>query len=239
MPQRICMTVRRQSIHISLLFILAHVDPPLAPLPNRPDLKEFVGEETHLPTPPVRSRTASDSHSPFQSAGLGNAQPDPSVWSEEQQQQLMSALMGGLGRAPPNFPGQPRLPSSSASEAPSDAPNASPPEDPLAAMIAAMTQQQQGGGQAPMGGFPGMNMEPPAPRPPKTLLQKVMPVVHLVAAWFLFAYFFTWREPLAYELQSHGSVLGASRWRRWAELAWKSPVEGWGVQAVVRSLSLQ
>ena len=186
-----------------------------------------------LPTPPVRSRTASDSHSPFQSAGLGNSQPDPSVWSEEQQQQLLDALRGGPGR-PPQLPGQQRLPSSSSSvnDQPQDTPAQ---EDPLAALLTAMTQQQKEGGQEMFGNIPGMTMQPPTPPAPKTLLQKVMPLVHLVAAWLLFAYFVIWKEPEAYDVRSHGSVLAQSRWKRWAEMGWKNPVDGWGVQAVVRS----
>ncbi|KAH8101549.1 hypothetical protein BXZ70DRAFT_933823 [Cristinia sonorae] len=202
-----------------------HDDPPLAPLPARPNLEEFVGEETRLPTPPVRSRTASDSRSPFASAGLGAAQPDPSVWSEEQQQQLRAALLGGAGGMPSLFPGQQQLPSTGASNA-SDTPL---PDDPLAAMMAAMTQQS-GGAPNPFANMAGMTMEPPAPPAPKTRLQKLMPVIHLVAAWLLFAYFAFWKEPEMFEA-SHG-LLPANRWRRWAELGWKDSKDGWGVQAV-------
>ncbi|TCD60795.1 hypothetical protein EIP91_009508 [Steccherinum ochraceum] len=207
-----------------------HDDPPLAPLPNRPNLEEFVGEESHLPTPPIRSRTASDSHTPFRSAGLGATQPDPSVWSEEQQQQLLSALMGGAAGGPSLFPGQPQLPSSGPSGGSStDGPA---PEDPLAAMFSAMTQQQ-GGAQGMFGaGMPGMNMQPPAPPTPKTLVQKLMPLVHLVAAWVLLAYFVIWKEPEVYDTQSYRSFLVQGRWRRWAELGHKSATDGWGVQTV-------
>ncbi|THH30390.1 hypothetical protein EUX98_g3793 [Antrodiella citrinella] len=213
-----------------------HDDPPLAPLPNKPDLKEFVGEQSRLPTPPARSRTASDSRSSFQSAGLGGAQPDPSVWSADQQQQLLAALMGG-GNGPPLFPGQPQLPSSGPSSN-SSTNDPSTPEDPLAAMIAAMTSQQNDSGAPnPFAGMPAMSglmgmQQPAAPRPPKTFLQKLMPVVHMVAAWMLFAYFVLWKEPEAYDARAHGSILVEGRWKRWAELGWKNAADGWGVQTV-------
>ncbi len=64
-----------------------HDDPPV---PKLSSLSNFTGEET----PPSRA----DPTPPFA--------PDPSVWSEQQQQQLMQALMGQLpaGTEPPPMP---------------------------------------------------------------------------------------------------------------------------------------
>ncbi|KAL4254480.1 GET complex subunit Get2/sif1 [Abortiporus biennis] len=206
-------------------------DPPLAPLPVRP-LEEFVGEQSSLPTPPLqqatppRSRNVSESHpasSPFNLAGLGNNAPDPSVWSEEQQKQFLSALMGGVN-ASPALPSQ-RITS------PDDGIDTPSGEDPLAALMSSLVQQQQAqpgtGIQSPFGtGF----AQPPAPPKPKTTVQRVMPLIHILAAWLLLAYFVLWKEPEVFDVASHGSV--SSLWRRWAELGWKSPTENWGVQTV-------
>ena len=87
--------------------------PPAAPLPGRIGLTDFVGETSDMPTPPAAatpqssgtraaSMPAATSTSPFSAAGLGSTEPDPSVWSSEQQQQFMSALLGAAasGRLP-------------------------------------------------------------------------------------------------------------------------------------------
>ncbi|KAI0324455.1 hypothetical protein GY45DRAFT_380364 [Cubamyces sp. BRFM 1775] len=197
-----------------------HNDPPLAPLPprERPGLSDFVGETSDMPTPPAASTPGSrnvsgSARSPFEAAGLGSGVPDPSVWSEEQQAQFMNAL---LGAAAARGPEQPQLPSSSPSAAPSStsattSTNAPPPD------------------ADPMGMGMGMSSAPPKP---KTFLQKILPLVHIIAAWVLLAYFVLWKEPEAYDAKTHGSELAEGRWRRWADLGWKSPEDGWGVQAV-------
>ncbi|KAI0638888.1 hypothetical protein C8Q77DRAFT_1078163 [Trametes polyzona] len=222
-----------------------HDDPPLASLPSRPGVSNFVGETSDMPTPPAASTPSSrnvsgSARSPFEAAGLGSNAPDPSVWSEEQQAQFMNALLGAAAsRGPEQQQQQPRLPSSSASVASSTTAASAgaqlPADDPMAALMSAL---QQGGAGAPPGfQFPGagmgMGMAPPAAPPkPKTFLQKLMPIIHIIAAWVLLAYFVLWKEPEAYEVKTHGSELASSRWRRWAELGWKSPEDGWGVQTV-------
>ncbi|KAI8983280.1 hypothetical protein BD414DRAFT_77199 [Trametes punicea] len=215
-----------------------HDDPPLAQLPNRPGLSEFVGETSDMPTPPAASTPASrnvsgSARSPFEAAGLGSGVPDTSVWSEQQQAQFMNALLGAAAAGPAE---QPRLPPSSSSATPSAAsePAGVPPpaEDPMVALMSVL----QGGAGAPPGfQFPGTGMGTPsqsATPKPKTFLQKILPLVHVLAAWALLAYFVLWKEPEAYEAKTHGIEAGDSRWRRWAELSWKSPDDGWGVQAV-------
>ncbi|CDO71732.1 hypothetical protein BN946_scf184920.g16 [Trametes cinnabarina] len=217
-----------------------HDDPPLAPLPNRPGLSDFVGETSDMPTPPAASTPASrnvsgSARSPFEAAGLGSGAPDPSVWSEEQQTQFMNALLGAAARGPEQP--QPRLPSSSAA-APSASASASPDapqqtEDPMAALMSAL---RQGGAGAPPGfQFPGAGVgmgTPAQPPKSKTFVQKLLPLIHVLAAWALLAYFVLWKEPEAYEAKTHGLGLAESRWRRWADLSWKSPEDGWGVQPV-------
>ncbi|KAI0641087.1 hypothetical protein C8Q79DRAFT_991594 [Trametes meyenii] len=215
-----------------------HDDPPLASLPSRPGVSDFVGETSDMPTPPAASTPSSrnvsgSARSPFEAAGLGTGVPDPSVWSEEQQAQFMNALLGAAARAPE----QPRLPSSSAAASSASA-SASTPEpmgDPMAALMSALQQGGGGAGAPPGFQFPGAGMGTAAPSTnpkPKTFVQKAMPIIHIVAAWVLLVYFVLWKEPEAYEAKTHGAELAESRWRRWAELGWKSPEDGWGVQTV-------
>ncbi|KAI0717498.1 hypothetical protein C8T65DRAFT_640782 [Cerioporus squamosus] len=205
-------------------------------IPSR-GLTDFVGETSDMPAPAGSAstpgaRNVSDAHaSPFSAAGLGSAAPDPSVWSEEQQQQFMNALLGAAASG--RFPGaeQPRprassTASSSTAVAPSIAASSTtavpPPDDPMAALMSAL---QQGGAGAP--GAPAFHAAPK----PKTLLQKLMPFVHIICAWVLLAYFALWKEPEVYEERTHGSVAG-NRWQRWADLAWKAPDGDFGVQWV-------
>lgn len=136
-----------------------------------------------------------------------------------------AGLFGGLDRSQQQQ--QRRIPSGA-----SDTSSQSPPDDPLAALMQSFNQP---GAQSPLGAFSGFAPpQPPAPPKPKTLLQKLIPLIHILAAWILLAYFVLWREPAAFDAQSHGAG-GASGdwWRRWAELGWKHPGDGWGVQALV------
>ncbi|KAH9939035.1 uncharacterized protein BXZ73DRAFT_44092 [Epithele typhae] len=229
-----------------------------APLPGRAGLTDFVGETSNMPTPPLAPRAASmpapSATSPFQAAGLGAAPPDPSVWSEEQQQQFMSALLGAAasGRFPTDLNSsasasthslpapRPRVASSASSTAGSTTVVADPPEaslpadDPMSALMAALGGGNGGGGAPPAFPFPGAGMMPPqmAPPKPKTLLQRLMPLVHVVCAWVLLTYFVLWKEPEAYEIKTHGTSAMEGLWSRWADLSWKAPDDGWGVQAV-------
>lgn len=185
-----------------------------------------------LPTPPEMSRRASDSQSPFSATGLGAGRPDPSIWSEEQQQQLLSALMGGAN-GPRSFPGQQPIASSEDTALPED--------NPLAALMSMMGPLP--GGKDGAGMPPGMippNLfgppQPPAGPAQKTLLQRIMPIIHFAAGWLLLAYFVLWKEPAAYVAQPHTSGTLDSGWRRWAELGWQRPEGSWGVQSVVRDI---
>ncbi|KAF8898330.1 hypothetical protein BD779DRAFT_1483383 [Infundibulicybe gibba] len=200
-----------------------HDDPPL------PNLDDFVGEDgtIGMPTPraspspsprPIRSRVpssndnglrsriSSDNTPPFPTS----VAPDSSVWTEEQQQQFMSALMGGP------FP--------QADEQPGIARDSSlPDESGIPPMLAAMLQGN------PLPSPPGQ-VHLDATAAPPTRLQKIMPFVHLVSMWALVAYFVFIREPGAYK--EMGGLAGVG-WGRWAELG----RGGGGNRAVIAELA--
>ncbi|KAK1222443.1 hypothetical protein PQX77_014712 [Marasmius sp. AFHP31] len=231
--------------------------PPVAS--HSSNVRNFVGEESMMPTPPARVSPSpapsplsqSQNHS---SPSSSFTAPDPSVWSEEQQQQLLQALMGGfgggMGMGGPNSssPGQPAI-----GEVPG-APQIPPSlaDNPLAAMLFGAA-----GGQGATGGMPpfpppgmGMGLGKGASSSggagtqvqtkKRSKLQKLMPLVHMVAIWALLAYFVVVREP-----EAHASVRGEAAslggridwtgmWRRWADLAHKSPqatiqTQGWTI----------
>ncbi|GLB36710.1 hypothetical protein LshimejAT787_0309970 [Lyophyllum shimeji] len=207
-----------------------HDDPPLPRVTS--GTKAFVGEESIMPPPPDLpspspsprpSRTTPPTAPTSSSTGAGfgpGVTPDPAVWSEQQQQQFMQALMAAnsLSRSPESLPGL----------TPTDVDPTLPPLDnPLAAMLF-----PQGDNAFPPGAGAGAAGKAPAAAaaavdpPPPTRLQKLMPFVHLISMWCLLAYFVLYKEPQAY-LEAGGSVEathGAGLWRRWAELGRSSPV---------------
>jgi GET complex subunit GET2 len=257
MRQHTCTTVRTpHCLYVSYAIdgSRCYTDPPLAALPKTTNLEQFVGEETLLPTPPVRSSNNSTrraSPSPFADFGIpsaGAGGPDPSIWSEEQQTRLLNALMAGAQNRSATQTPQP----ASAIEGSNDLPGmgggangALPEGDPFAALMAMMGPQgEQSGAAGPMGMMPQNLFAPPpssvssAPAQ-RTLLEKLMPVVHLVAGWVLLAVFVIWKEPQAYETKSRlaDANVAQERWKRWAELGHSSPSDGWGVQFVVGAMN--
>lgn len=60
-------------------------------------------------------------------------------------------------------------------------------------------------------------MAPEAPRKPPTLAQKLLPLLHLLAAWALLAFFVLLREPAAW-------ATGGGQWG----LGWEVDRDGWG-----------
>ncbi|KAG6816420.1 hypothetical protein H0H87_006157 [Tephrocybe sp. NHM501043] len=184
-------------------------DPPLPTIPT--PSRNFVGEESAMPTPPKRpspsprASVESEPVNPFAPFAAGGV-PDPSVWTE-QQQQILQALMSG-NRSPESLPGL----------TPTDVDPSLPPMDnPFAAMLA-------GGGAfspfpTPVAGASGKAPAAEAP-PPPTKLQKMMPFMHLLTTWCLLAYFVLYMEPrLHSETARNLDSLGAGGlWRRWAEL---------------------
>ncbi|KAF9261917.1 hypothetical protein L218DRAFT_960874 [Marasmius fiardii PR-910] len=213
---------------------MRHESPPV--VSHSSNVRNFLGEESIMPTPPARASPGPNN--PPLSQGRTSSvppEPDPSVWSEEQQQQLLRALMGG-GFGGPNpggqsaiggAPGAPQLPPSLA-------------DNPLAAMLLGAVGAQGGNGGMPPFPPPGMNLgKAPAMNggagtevktKKQSKFQKLMPLVHLVAIWALLAYFVLVREPET-QMSLRGETASWSWsttdwtgvWRRWAELAYRSP----------------
>ncbi|KAG7448037.1 uncharacterized protein BT62DRAFT_930116, partial [Guyanagaster necrorhizus] len=161
-----------------------HDDPPVPKLSSLPN---FVGEETSMPTPPSLAEP------------VPNSTPDPSVWSEQQQQQLMQALMG-------------RMPAGAEPPIPNLADN------PLFSHLLAASGGGNGKGGLP-GGMPAIGKVPEPVVQPKSLLQKLLPLLHLIVMWSFLAFFVLYKEPKAQE--SLGGLMNERKnvlWQRWAEL---------------------
>ncbi|KAJ7356514.1 hypothetical protein DFH08DRAFT_932678 [Mycena albidolilacea] len=187
--------------------------------------------------------------------GNGNGQtPDPSVWSADQQAQFLQALMGA--GAPP----LPLPPSAQVGGVGAGAANGTENPfaglegagNPLAAMMAAAAAAGGPGGGSPFGAFgaggafspdTGLGLgKAPEVAKPKTLVQRLMPAVHLVAVWALLVYFVLVAEPAAHgagvEGEEPGGIGFAWRWRqlaagvRKAQLGRAGLASGWGVQAL-------
>lgn len=138
---------------------------------------------------------------------------NPSAWSEEQQKQLMQALMGGAGVSGMVMPGMPALPSTPGGGFgvdPIAKPDSANDPDPFAALMA----QFQGSGHQPGMGAPAQRRQPP------TLFQKLVPILHLLSVWTLLAYFILWKEPEAWA--------SGARFDR-GELGWEGMLGRWGV----------
>ncbi|KAJ4485349.1 hypothetical protein J3R30DRAFT_1344462 [Lentinula aciculospora] len=230
--------------------VYVHDDPPL---PSISRTSDFVGDET--PDIPISSATNSraspgasprtNRQVPVHSDAPPPSGPDPSVWSNEQQQQLMQALMGGMG----GMAGMPGLAGMGGQQAIGSGAadlDSMPPgfaENPLAAMLMGAQPGQNGG--APPFMPPGMGLGK-APNPngsgaqskSPSRMQKMLPLVHLVALWTLLAYFVIYLEPRTQTALA--DVSGVTSWSgiltRWAELAKRRPqsemLQGWSVAAV-------
>jgi len=168
----------------------------------------------------------------------GTPPPDPSVWSEEQQNAILQALMGG---AAPAMPGTTQMPGM-AGHGPSQSPlpdAGHDMSDPLAALVARFSGQ----GQPGINTTDSLGQAPAQPTKRVTRLQKLMPLLHLLTVWTLLAYFVFWKEPQAFEtgfgsVGVYTSMIGgrSSLARRWAELGSGIGRDGWGVEAVVSAL---
>ena len=199
---------------------MALVDQPPPYSAPRGDLSNFIGDD---PLPPLvsdqQSRNAPDPHmSPLDSAArMGGSPPDPSAWSNEQQQQFLQALLGG-----PSL-GGPRLPNVNAPVT-----NSPVPDDPLMTLMSSL------GAEAGIGQRAGAASQARAEEKPKTLIQKLLPILHVIAVWALVAFFIFWREPEAFRARNSAVVSTGDIWNRWARLA-SGPAEQstWGIEIVV------
>lgn len=169
-------------------------------------------------------------------------------------QAMMAGMMGGTPTSPPNA-----LPSSAL--AGSDNGSAGPsPDDPLMALMNSLQGAGLGGAggpdsnpfaQGPManpfaaGGASDMFGKMAAPPKPKTMLQRLLPLIHVLSMWCLVAFFVIWKEPEVWAIEGKGPDGWGEMWRRWAELGrgqtpglsgggLKLGREAWGVQVVVR-----
>ena len=211
-------------------------DPPLAAIPST-GTRNFLGEESS-DMPSMRSRTThSPSPGPQPARGATNQPPrgnvfenlaqnapDPSVWSPEQQQDFIKALMNASsGGSLPQLP--------SGDSAMHSDPAMTPMDNPFAALLGSQLGGGTGENAFPpfgpgmglKGAMPGMTMEPPKE---KTRLQKILPLLHLVAMWCLLAYFVLWVEPNVRQGVTGEEVAwnAAGLWRRWADLGQRSPL---------------
>lgn len=214
-----------------------YVEPPTR---NAPTMESFVGEESIMPTPPIRPDDG-----PTPPLQKSSNETGPTAWSVEEQQEFMRALMNAEPRVTTPNPrvDHPSLQNQNINNMEDD--------NPMAAMLNAFTQLS--GGQIPPGlgdgeGGPGGElaammkmmgadgqMPPPMTQaqPPAapSLYSKLRPLVHLLASWSLLSFFAFSLEPQAYASQPGSQV--SSVWDRWAELGWRSAKEPFGVQPLV------
>jgi len=167
------------------------------PVPNiSQGMRNFVGEETSMPPPPNRGSPSPSSQPSYQST----APLDPSVWSQEQQMQLLQAMMG---QPPPVMP-------------PSNGQDATSGPDHFSAMLASAVEQQKKSGSAST-----------SAQKPQTRLQKLMPIIHLGSIWCLLAYFVLYKEPQIYDEGVHTMEYSRSDvWGRWADFGRTTHVSG-------------
>ncbi|KAF8639399.1 hypothetical protein AX17_001524 [Amanita inopinata Kibby_2008] len=199
-------------------------------------LRSFVGEESPPATMPVpiglggvrgvspspgppltaTSSKASDStaFSSFEDTTL-----DPNIWSPEIQQRLMQAMMAGA-QSPDALPGQlsarPRK-VSQASDGRSSREGSVPPFDEMMASTLFPVDMKM-----------GANATMQEEQKPKTMMQKLVPVIHMLAIWTLLVWFIVWRRGEYSYLNSglESSLVGDTKtrfWERWANLSGKAP----------------
>ena len=198
------------------------VDPP-APSAPQGNLSNFLGEDP-LPAPitsdpPSRRapnpRIPPSNTTPSLGGSKSNSPPDPSALSSEQQQQILQALLGG-STPPRTF------------DINAQATGGAAPDDPLLALLSSMGIQG-GIGQ-------GANVTPQSRTEPKTktAVQKLFPLLHVIAVWALLAYFIFWQEPEAFQARNSVVISSGNIWNRWAKLASGTAAQStWGVETVV------
>ena len=198
------------------------VDPTPPYSTPRGDLSNFIGDDP-LPPPPLASdqpsRHASGPRiSRSDTATRSGSSPlDPSAWSNEQQQQFLQTLLGG---PPPSEP----LPFNL--NAPVS--NSAVPDDPLIALMTSL------GVDPDIGQGAGAASQSKPEAKPKSVIQKLLPILHVIAVWALIAFFIFWREPEAFRARNSAVVSTGNIWNRWARLT-SGPAEqsSWGIEIVV------
>ncbi len=69
---------------------------------------------------------------------------------------------------------------------------------------------------------------------PKAVIQKLLPILHVIAVWAIVAFFVFWQEPEAFRARNSAVVSTSDIWSRGARLV-GDPAEqsSWGVEIVV------
>jgi len=68
---------------------------------------------------------------------------------------------------------------------------------------------------------------------PKTVIQKLFPLLHVIAVWALLAFFIFWREPETFQARNSVVVSSGNIWNRWAKLASHAAAQStWGIEIV-------
>jgi len=197
----------------------------------------------------ARPKPSASAQHPLEPAGLGGrgVSPDPSVWSAEQQQQFMRALMGAAAAGPTG-----QTPIQSPLGDPSDPidPSLPPLDNPLAALLFPQGLPSNGaspssnplalGPAAGTSGVFGQQQEVKTEKPPSPL-QKYVPLIHYVVLWCLLAYFVLVLEPKMYAGEVIDAFPSIGIWGRWRNLAKQLPgldtvPKAYSVQIVVSSL---
>lgn len=216
-----------------------------SPIRSSPAAAELLGEEPSLNMP---RPSPSPSPAPRRTSRLYQSSPGPpedmASGIPPEQEAMMRALLASMGSAAAS----PGLPSIAPGLTPPgiNTPTAGGalPSDPFSAMLAQLANQQQfpsstdGAAPNPLAAF-GLSAGAPttaiAVEPKrKTLLQKLVPLLHAVSVLCLLAYFVFKFEPLAYEASSSGGggLPGSiSGWSRWSSLG-KAKSDVGGIQAV-------
>ena len=113
-------------------------------------------------------------------------------------------------------------------------PSLPPIDNPFAALLAAQAGGGSGGGVFPPFG-PGMTGKASNDVPQPTTLQKIMPLLHILAMWCLLVYFVLWAEPQLYSAVNREDEVVVGLWKRWAELGRQSP----SVENITQALKVQ
>ena len=191
----------------------------------------FLGEDPPELPLPSHPRSAGKQRADLLNDLANTAPLDPSVWSEAQQEQFMRALGAGYNRGS----SEPLLSADSPSQPAQRAGSEEPNIDFLNALMAAQQQRQGSPGSATAFSDPSSAF-PVAPKP-RSKLQKLLPLIHVISVWCLFVFFAACREPTVHKENSTWQGEENSFWARWARLSPQSTrteVETWQVQPVVR-----
>ncbi|KIL62203.1 hypothetical protein M378DRAFT_25730 [Amanita muscaria Koide BX008] len=197
-------------------------------------LNEFVGESSGVnmptpaglrnsrgtsPAPSLPTSTAPSSRDAYASLSEGPGL-DQNVWTSELQGQFLQALMAGA-RQPTHLPDPIQqlrtLSQSSTSDRRSVSRESSLP--PFDAIMPPFPLDPQFESRQ------GMNVPATRVQKPKTLYQKLVPAIHLMAMGCLLLWFVLWRGGEYSYLEHGGDAMSVNPrfWERWTELARRPP----------------